>query len=80
VDLLPVGATLLPAQNGTDAVATVLPDGKIAYDGEIYSTPSAASVAAAGSSTNGWTFWAADTPDGRFTLAALRDEYLTQRQ
>ena len=36
--------------------------------------------AAAGSATNGWTYWAADTPDGRFTLAALRDEYLAQRQ
>jgi hypothetical protein len=79
-DLLPAGTTLLPTQSGIDAVATVLPDGKIAYAGEIYSTPSAAGGAAAGGSVNGWTFWAADTPEGRFTLAALREEFLTRQQ
>jgi len=79
-ELLPAGTTLLPAQTGFEAVATVLPDGKIAYADEIYSTPSAASGAASGGSTNGWTFWAADTPDGRFTLAALREEFLARRQ
>jgi Restriction Enzyme Adenine Methylase Associated len=55
---------LLPAQRGLEAVATVLPDGKIAYADDIYSTPSAASGAASGTATNGWTFWAADTPEG----------------
>jgi hypothetical protein len=79
-DLIPVGTTLLPAQGRLEAIATVLTDGKIAYAGEIYSTPSAASGAATGASTNGWTFWAADTPEGRFTLKALREEYLAQRQ
>jgi hypothetical protein len=79
-DLLPAGTTLLPAQSGIDAVATVLPDGKIAYADEIYSTPSAAGGAATGGSVNGWTFWAADTPEGRFTLAALREEFLTRQQ
>jgi Restriction Enzyme Adenine Methylase Associated len=54
-------------------------DGKIAYDDEVYDTPSAAAVAARNASANGWRFWAADTPDGRFTLAALRDLYLKQR-
>jgi hypothetical protein len=67
---------LLPAQRDLDAVATVLPDGKIAYGDEIYATPSAASGAAAGGSTNGWAFWIADTPDGRFTLAALREQLI----
>jgi hypothetical protein len=61
-------------------VATVLPDGKIAYTDEVHGTPSAASAAATGASTNGWIFWAADTPDGRFTLAALRDKFLAQHQ
>jgi hypothetical protein len=79
-DLLPSGTTLLPAQSGTDEVATVLTDGKIAYADEIYSTPSAASGAASGVSTNGWTYWTADTPDGRFSLAAIRDEFLARRQ
>jgi len=73
-DLLAVGTTLVPAQRNLDAIATVLPDGQIAWDGEIYSTPSAASGAVAGGSTNGWTFWIAETTDGRFTLAALRDK------
>jgi len=79
-DLLPVGTTLFPAQRGIDAVGTVLTDGKIACADEIYSTPSAAGGAAAGGAVNGWTFWTADVPEGRFTLAALREEFLAQRQ
>ncbi|MGH3276758.1 MAG: hypothetical protein ACRDNZ_20820 [Streptosporangiaceae bacterium] len=79
-DLLPVGTTLLAAQRGIEAEATVLPDGKIAYADEIYGTPSAAGGSAAGGGVNGWTFWVAATPGGRFTLAALREEFLTQRQ
>jgi RAMA domain-containing protein len=79
-DLLPAGTTLLPAQRGLEAVATVLPDEKIAYADDIYSIPSAASGAASGTATNGWTFWAADTPEGRFTLAALREEFLARLQ
>jgi hypothetical protein len=66
-ELLPAGTTLFAAQRDLNAVATVLPDGKIAYADEIYNTPSSASDAAAGGSTNGWTFWIADTPEGRFT-------------
>ncbi len=79
-DLLPAGTALLPAQGATDEVATVLPDGKIAYANEIYNTPSAASGAASGASTNGWTYWTANAPDGRFSLAAIRDEFLARRQ
>ena len=78
-DLIPAGTTLVPAQGAAETVATVLPDGKIACADEIYSTPSAAGGAATGGSVNGWTFWAADTPDGRFTLAALREEFLTRQ-
>jgi hypothetical protein len=78
-DLLPAGTQLVSTLSTVDAVATVLPDGKIAYNDEVYDTPSAAAVAARNASANGWTFWAADTPDGRFTLAALRDLYMQQR-
>jgi Restriction Enzyme Adenine Methylase Associated len=78
-DLLPAGTQLVSTRSTVDAIATVLPDGKIAYDDEVYDTPSAAAVAARDASANGWTFWAADTPDGRFTLAALRDLYMQQR-
>jgi hypothetical protein len=58
----------------------VLPDGKIAYADEIYNTSSGAGDAAAGGSTNGWMFWIADTPDGRFTLAALREQLVARQQ
>ena len=78
-ELLPAGTTLFAAQRDLDAIATVLPDGKIAYADEIFNTPSGVGDVAAGGSTNGWTFWIADTPDGRFTLAALREQ-LTVRQ
>jgi hypothetical protein len=77
-ELLPAGTQLVSTLSTVDALATVLPDGKIAYDDEVYDTPSAAALAARNSSANGWTFWAADMPDGRFTLAALRDLYLQQ--
>ncbi len=66
-DLLPPGTLLTPAQSNLETISTVLPDGKIAYTDEIYDTPSGASDTAAGGSTNGWTYWIADTPDGRFT-------------
>lgn len=79
-DLLPAGSTLVATPKGADAVATVLPDGKIAYDDEVYATPSAAAGAAARGSTNGWTYWAADTLDGKFTLAALREVLLERHQ
>jgi hypothetical protein len=79
-DLLPAGTTLRPVQRSLDAVATVLPDGKIAHADEIYATPSGASDAAGNASTNGWTFWLADTPDGLFTLAALREQFLAHQE
>ena len=77
-DLLPAGTTLHSAQRNLDAIATVLPGGTIAYADEIYATPSGASDAAGNSSTNGWTFWVADTPDGSFTLATLREQLVTR--
>ena len=78
-DLLPAGTTLLAARADMDATATVLANGKIAFADEIYDTPSGASDAATGSSTNGWTFWAADLDDGRFTLASLREKYVARQ-
>ena len=77
-DLLQVGTTLRPTLRNLDVLATVLPDGKIASGDEIYATPSAASDAAGNTSTNGWTFWLADTTDGQFTLAALREQFLAR--
>jgi hypothetical protein len=68
-ELLPAGTQLVSTRSTIDAVATVLPDGKIAYDDEVYDTPSAAAWNARNGHANGWTFWAADTPDGRFEVS-----------
>lgn len=78
-DLLAVGTTLVPTQKGIDALATVLPGGDIACTGEVYTSPSGASDDVTGVSTNGWTFWAAETPDGLLTLAALRQALLDRQ-
>ncbi|KRD43900.1 hypothetical protein ASE38_06835 [Cellulomonas sp. Root930] len=72
-ELVDAGATLRPTRDGLGVVATVLPDGRIACGDEIYSTPSGAADAVTGTAQNGWTFWCAETTDGTFTLAALRD-------
>jgi hypothetical protein len=74
-DLLPAGTTLFPVVPSVDVIATVLPDGRIACGDEIYDTPSGAGSSVQGGAVNGWYFWAADTPDGQFTLAALRDRF-----
>lgn len=59
-----------------DAEARVLSDGRIEFDGTAYDSPSGASDAAHGATTNGWTYWLADTTKGLLSLAALRDEVL----
>ena len=73
-DLLPAGTILRPHE-GSDSVATLLPDGRLACGDEIYSGPEDAAAALAGETRDGWSFWLADTPDGAFTLAALREAY-----
>lgn len=76
--LLPPGATLIDAQEGSDTAAVVLEDGRILLNGEMYDTPSGAGRAIAENSVNGWEYWSADTADGLRTLASLRDEYLAR--
>jgi len=63
----------------TDRFASSTDGRPVPYNDEVYDTPSAAAMAARNGSANGWRFWAADTPDGQFTLAALRDLYMEQR-
>jgi hypothetical protein len=70
--LLTAGAVLVNPTD--DAEATVLPDGRVEFDGTAYESPSAASDAAHGSSTNGWFYWLVDTATGLRRLAALRDD------
>lgn len=74
--LLSAGTTLLPAQDDLDAIAEVLPDGRIEIDDEIHDSPSGAARTARGGGTNGWTFWIADTSGGPCSLAELRQELL----
>jgi hypothetical protein len=78
-DLLPAGTILRPAQGDPDVDATVLPNGHLAFNDEVFGSPSAVSDHVTGRSTNGWTFWTAETSDGAFTLAALRDTLLKSK-
>jgi len=72
--LLAPGAILINPSD--DVEATVMVDGRIEFDGVRYDSPSGASDAAHGVSTNGWAYWLADTADGLRPLAALRDDLL----
>jgi len=59
-----------------DVEARVRADGRIEFDGTAYDSPSGASDAAHGVSTNGWNYWLADTAAGLRSLAALRNDLL----
>jgi hypothetical protein len=77
-DLIAAGflraGTRLRSTAGVDAVATVLDDGNLEVNDEVYSTPSAAGVAVLGRSINGWDFWAAPSGEGTLVpLAEMRD-------
>ncbi|MEY8040030.1 DUF262 domain-containing protein [Saccharopolyspora cebuensis] len=74
--LLSAGTALLPSQDNLDAIAEVLPDGRIELDDEVHDSPSGAARSARGGGTNGWTFWIADTRGGPRSLAELRQELL----
>jgi hypothetical protein len=75
-ELLTPGTLLLPARDDLDAIAEVLPDGRIRLDEETYETPSGAARAAVGMAANGWTFWVADTAEGPRKLVELRSNLL----
>jgi hypothetical protein len=66
--------TILISITNPDVVATVAPDGRVQVDDELYDTPSAAARAVSETAVNGWTFWAADLPDGVRPLEELRSE------
>lgn len=72
-NLTPPGTTLVSVSPSWPATATVLPDGRIEFEGRAYSTPSAAGKAVRkGKETNGWSFWGAETPEGLLRLSELR--------
>lgn len=70
-ELLAPGDVLMPADDTVDALATVLEDGRLDVEGQVYDTPSQAAVAVAGAAADGWHFWLADTSTGPKALAAL---------
>ena len=79
-DILQIGSTLTPVREGdNEAVATILPGGKIALEDEIYGSLSAAAVAVTGVPTNGWFYWKGTTADGEYVLNTLREEYLDRK-
>jgi len=77
--LLFVGERLVRTYKGTDYEATLTADGKVRLpDGTEYWSPSGASDAVAGFSTNGWEWWKVER-DGRLgDLADLRGKYLAE--
>ena len=75
--LLDPGSTLYPRKSSDSRTATVLSDGRIDLDGEIYETPSGAARGATGNSQNGWWFWLLDVGSKR-SLSNLFDEYIDQ--
>jgi hypothetical protein len=57
--------------------ATVLPDGRIDVDGELFSSPSGAARSMAGRNMNGWWFFVL-SPGSRRSLSDLFQEYVDQ--
>ncbi|MGW2306491.1 restriction system modified-DNA reader domain-containing protein [Actinomadura luteofluorescens] len=70
--LLEAQAKIVSTSPARPAEATVLPDGRIEYDGRLFASPSGAADYVTKGSENGWTFWAVDTDIGRVTLDSLR--------
>lgn len=71
--LLAPGTRLVSTYASYAADAVVNADGSITWDGQTFATPSAAGCAVrAGKATNGWSFWAVQTDNGKVTLATLR--------
>lgn len=68
---LDVGDVLMPADASFDALATVLEDGRLDIDGQVYESPDHAAIAVAGAEEDGWRFWLADTMEGPRQLIEL---------
>ncbi|APX34010.1 hypothetical protein BH708_16280 [Brachybacterium sp. P6-10-X1] len=65
--------TRLRARSPHDASATVLADGRLQVNGEVFDSPSGAGQSVRHGATNGWQFWI--LPDGR-RLNSLKEPYL----
>lgn len=69
------GTVLTAAREDLDISATLLDDGRILLDDEIYDSPSGAARAVLDHAANGWRFWLADTPEGQLPLGEIRRMY-----
>ena len=79
-DLISLGVleadmTLVGKTSDGDVHATLLADGSVEYEGEVYSSLSAAGKAACGRVVNGWYFWHTQTPSGLLRLRRIRRNY-----
>ena len=74
--ILEPGATIY-ARKSYDRPATVLPDGHLDVDGELFDTPSGAARAITGGSVNGWPFFLLDQ-GGTRSLNTLYEAYIDQ--
>lgn len=77
-DLLPPGTTLITGDGPGQQLAHVLPDGRLYADSETYDGLLELSDAL-GCTGNPWILWAAELPDGRVSLHALRDTFDADR-
>ena len=76
--VLEAGAPLFGTVNGSQVDATLLADGSIEFDGEVYTSLSGAGKAALGRIVNGWWFWSTQTEDGPKRLRKIRREYANE--
>jgi hypothetical protein len=75
--LISAQAPLTSTNGAWPASAHLDNTGNVVYQATTYKTPSAAGAAVKnGKATNGWDFWAVETPSGQVRLSALRARYL----
>lgn len=78
VGLIPVGTTVVSTSRKWPAEGRILGGGLIEIGGDSFESPSAAASAiAGGTSVNGWTFWAINSPEGK-RLSDVRDDLLVK--
>ena len=75
--LMEPGTTLYARKAHDYHPATVLSDGRIDVDGEVFDSPSGAAKKVTGKGTNGWWFWKLDT-EGNRSLNNLFNDYVDQ--
>lgn len=76
--LLDPGTTVYARRKAhSDRTATILPDGRVDVDGEVFDTPSGAARSISGKNQNGWWFFLLD-PVSRRSLSDLFQEYVDQ--